>query len=158
VWFKGEDDPSRIRTTVAKQLALMVVLYSPLQMAADLPRNYAKRLDVFQFIKDVPSDWEESIALDGEIADFIVMARRQKNSENWFIGGITDENSRKYTLDFSFLSDGDYEAIVYKDGKNADWSSNPFPVDIEKFNVNKKSTLSLHMANGGGFAISVFKK
>ena len=78
VWFKGEDDPSRIRTTVAKQLALMVVLYSPLQMAADLPRNYAKRLDVFQFIKDVPSDWEESIALDGEIADFIVMARRQK--------------------------------------------------------------------------------
>ncbi len=78
MWFKGEDDPSRIRTTVAKQLALMVVLYSPLQMAADLPRNYAKRLDVFQFIKDVPSDWEESIALDGEIADFIVMARRQK--------------------------------------------------------------------------------
>lgn len=158
VWFKGEDDPSRIRTTVAKQLALMVVLYSPLQMAADLPRNYAKRLDVFQFIKDVPSDWEESIALDGEIADFIVMARRQKNSENWFIGGITDENSRKYTLDFSFLGDGNYEAIVYKDGKNADWSSNPFPVDIEKYSVNKNSTLSLQMANGGGFAISVFKK
>ena len=158
VWFKGEDDPSRIRTTVANQLALMVVLYSPLQMAADLPRNYAKRLDVFQFIKDVPSDWEESIALDGEIADFIVMARRQKNSENWFIGGITDENSRKYTLDFSFLGDGDYEAIVYKDGKNADWSSNPFPVDIEKYSVNKKSTLPLQMANGGGFAISVFKK
>lgn len=158
VWFKGEEDPSRIRTTVAKQLALMVILYSPLQMAADLPRNYAKRLDVFQFIKDLGSDWEQSLTLDGEIAEYIVIAREEKESGHWFIGGITDENQRSYELDFSFLPAGNFKATIYSDGEGADWENNPFPVSISNQLVNSKSKITLDMASGGGFAISLIKE
>lgn len=158
VWFKGEDDSSRIRTTVAKQLALMVVLYSPLQMAADLPRNYLKRMDVFKFIKDLGTDWEKSITLDGKIGDYIVIAREEKHTGSWFIGGITDENQRSYDLDFSFLPEGNFQATIYSDGDNANWEYNPFPVNISGQSVNSNSKITIDMASGGGFAISLIKE
>jgi len=155
VTFKGIDASERIRTTIAKQLALMVVLYSPLQMAADLPRNYAAKLDLFQFIKDVPADWEESLPLEGEIAEYVVYARQERGSNNWFVGGITNEDARSVTLDFSFLGEGTYTATVYRDGPEADWETNPYDAVIETMTVTADSTLDVMMADGGGFAISL---
>lgn len=156
--FKGEEDPSRIRTTIAKQLALMVVLYSPLQMAADLPRNYDEKLELFQFIKDVPADWQKSLPLDGDIGEFVVYARQQRDSDNWFVGGITNEQARSFELNFDFLDEGDYLATLYRDGADADWQSNPYSTMIESLEVNNQSTLGIDMAPGGGFAISVIKR
>jgi len=158
VTFKGTDANERIRTTITKQLALMVVLYSPLQMAADLPRNYAAKPELFQFIKDVPADWEESLPLEGEIGEYVVYARQERDSENWFIGGITNEDARSVSLDFSFLGEGDFAATVYRDGEQADWETNPYDAVIESISVNASSTLNLAMAKGGGFAISVIKQ
>jgi len=157
VTFKGADSSERIRTTIAKQLALMVVLYSPLQMAADLPRNYAAKPDLFQFIKDVPADWEESIALSGEVGEFVVFARQERDSENWFIGGITNETARTSVIDLDFLDDGDYSATVYKDGSEANWQTNPYDAVIESMTVTKDSSLTIDMAESGGFAISLIK-
>jgi alpha-glucosidase len=156
--FKGEEDPSRIRTTIAKQLALMVVLYSPLQMAADLPRNYDEKLELFQFIKDVPADWQKSLPLDGDVGEFVVYARQQRDSDNWFVGGITNEQARSFELNFDFLDEGDYLATLYRDGADADWQSNPYSTVIESLEVNNQSTLGIDMASGGGFAISVIKR
>ena len=158
VTFEGIDASERIRTTITKQLALMVVLYSPLQMAADLPRNYAAKPDLFQFIRDVPADWEESLPLEGEIGEYVVYARQERGSDNWFIGGITNEEARDVTLDFSFLDKGKYTATIYRDGDNADWESNPYDAVIETMSVSPESTLDLSMAKGGGFAISVIKQ
>jgi alpha-glucosidase len=158
VTFKGIDSSERIRTTIAKQLALMVVLYSPLQMAADLPRNYAAKLDLFQFIKDVPADWEESLPLEGEIGEYVVYARQERGSNNWFIGGITNEDARSVILDFSFLGEGTYTATVYRDGPEADWETNPYDAVIETMTVSADSTLDVGMAKGGGFAISLIKR
>ena len=136
----------------------MVVLYSPLQMAADLPRNYAAKPELFQFIKDVPADWEESLPLEGEIGEYVVYARQARDSENWFIGGITNEDARSVSLDFSFLGEGDFTATVYRDGEQADWETNPYDAVIESMSVNASSTLDVAMAKGGGFAISVIKQ
>ena len=158
VTFKGIDANERIRTTITKQLALMVVLYSPLQMAADLPRNYQAKPDLFQFIKDVPADWEESLPLEGEIGEYVVYARQERGSENWFIGGITNESARDVTLDFAFLGEGAYTATLFRDGENADWETNPYDAVIEEISVTSASSLDLRMAKGGGFAISVIKQ
>ena len=135
----------------------MVVLYSPLQMAADLPRNYAAKPDLFQFIKDVPADWEESIALSGEVGEFVVFARQERDSENWFIGGITNETARTSAIDLDFLDDGNYSATVYKDGSEANWKTNPYDAVIESLTVTKDSSLTIDMAESGGFAISLIK-
>ncbi len=146
----------RVHTTVAKQLALYVTLYSPLQMAADLPENYEKRLDVFQFIRDVPVDWDESRVLNASIGDYLSMARKEKGKPNWFIGSITDENPRDFAFKLDFLDAGKtYEAIVYEDGPGADWLSNPYPVNIRKVKVRKGDTLKVHLAASGGCAISI---
>ena len=158
VLFKGPASSERIRTTITKQLALMVVLYSPLQMAADLPRNYAAKPDLFQFIKDVPADWEESIPLAGEIGEYVVYARQQRGSQNWFIGGITNENARSVTLNFSFLGEGNYRATIYRDGPAADWQSNPYDAVIETQTIDQNSSMAITMAKGGGFAISVMRQ
>ena len=158
VTFKGIDASERIRTTIAKQLALMVVLYSPLQMAADLPRNYASKPDLFQFIKDVPADWEESLPLEGEIGEYVVYARQERGSNNWFIGGITNEDARSVTLDFSFLGESSYGATVYRDGLEADWETNPYDAVIETLTITANSTLDVRMAKGGGFAISLIEQ
>lgn len=158
VTFKGIDASERIRTTITKQLALMVVLYSPLQMAADLPRNYAAKPDLFQFIRDVPADWEESLPLEGEIGEYVVYARQERGSDNWFIGGITNENARDVSLDFAFLDQGTYTATIYRDGESADWATNPYDAVVEQISVTSASSLDLTMAKGGGFAISVIKQ
>lgn len=145
-----------VKTTLAKQLALFVTIYSPLQMAADLPENYEKHLDAFQFIKDVPADWQESIYLEAEPGDYITVVRKDKKSENWFLGSITDENARETTIKLDFLSPKvKYKAIIYKDGKNADWKNNPQSYDIKVKTVTSKTKLKLKLAPSGGTAISI---
>lgn len=155
-------DPKKtevVHTTVAKQLALYVTLYSPLQMAADLPENYEKRLDVFQFIRDVPVDWDDTRILNASIGDYITTARRQKGTQNWFLGSITDEKARDFKVKLDFLPAGKtYEATIYADGKGADWKENPYPVTISKQTVKKGDTLFLKLAAGGGCAVSLAAK
>ncbi|HNP23600.1 MAG TPA: glycoside hydrolase family 97 protein [Panacibacter sp.] len=150
---------TRVRTTVAKQLALYITMYSPLQMAADLPENYEKYLDAFQFIVDVPVDWDDTKILEAEPGDFITIARKEKGKDNWFLGAITDESSRTMSTTLSFLDDGaQYEATIYKDAPNADWDTNPEAYVIEKKLVNSKTKLDISLAKGGGCAISIIKK
>ena len=145
----------QVHSTLAKQLALYVTMYSPLQMAADLPENYEKHLDAFQFIKEVPVDWQESKYLEAEPGDFITVVRKDKNSENWFLGAITDENNRDTEIKLDFLSPNKkYQAIVYQDGKDADWQNNPKSYAIKTIQVTLKSKIKLHLAKGGGAAIS----
>ncbi|MBP8791966.1 MAG: glycoside hydrolase family 97 protein [Lutibacter sp.] len=149
---------NQVNTTIAQQLALYVVIYSPVQMAADLIENYEGN-PAFQFIKDVGVDWKQTNVLNGEVGDFVTIARKERTSENWFVGGITDENARKMEIDFSFLDEGaTYEAIIYEDGKDADWDKNPTSINIRKLEITNKSKESLQLAPGGGFAISLIKK
>ena len=152
-------DPKKkevIHTTVAKQLALYVTMYSPLQMAADLPENYEKRMDVFQFIKDVPADWQDTKVLTAAIGDHLTIARKQKGSHDWYLGSITDENARNLSVKLSFLDKGlNYEATIYEDGPGADWDKNPYPVAIRKIMVKKGDMLDFKLAPGGGTAISM---
>jgi hypothetical protein len=145
----------QVHSTLAKQLALYVTMYSPLQMAADLPENYEKHLDAFQLIKEVPVDWQETKYLEAEPGDFITVVRKDKNSENWFLGAITDENNRDTEIKLDFLSPNKkYQAIIYQDGKDADWQNNPTSYAIKTIQVTLKSKIKLHLAKGGGAAIS----
>jgi hypothetical protein len=146
----------RIHTTVAKQLALYVTLYSPLQMAADLPENYEKRPEVFQFICDVPTDWADTKILNAAIGDYVTIARRDKHSGNWFIGSMTDESPRHFKTKLDFLEKGkDYEATIYEDGPKADYQKDPYPVSIRKIKVHKGQTLKINLAAGGGCAVTL---
>jgi alpha-glucosidase len=148
-------DEPRVRTTLAKQLALYVVLYSPMQMAADLIENY-KDQPAFQFIKDVPVDWEQTKVLEGRIGDYVVVARQDRNSPDWYIGAITDEEARTFQISLDFLTPGKrYQAEIYADGKDADWLTNPLPVDISRRDVDARTTLTLRLAPGGGQAIRI---
>ncbi|MEZ0538396.1 glycoside hydrolase family 97 protein [Fibrella arboris] len=148
----------RVRTTLAKQLALYITLYSPLQMVADLPENYEKHLDAFQFIRDVPVDWDDSNVLAAEPGDYLMIARKTKGKDSWFVGAITDENSRTLPLALNFLDPGKtYEATIYRDADNADWQTNPEAYTIEKKRVTSQTKLNLRLANGGGFAIQLTK-
>lgn len=153
-------DPSKkeqVHTTLAKQLALYVTMYSPLQMASDLPQNYEKYPDAFQFIKDVALDWDESNYLEAEPGDYLTIARKAKGTENWFVGAITDENPRNTTISLSFLTPGKkYKATIYQDGKTAHWEKNPINYEIKTIEVTSKSKLKLNLAAGGGTAISIF--
>jgi hypothetical protein len=145
-----------VHSTLAKQLALYVTIYSPLQMVADLPENYEAKKDAFQFIKDVPVDWDDTKILEAEPGDYITIARKEKGKENWFIGAITDENSRSTTLTLDFLQKGKkYEAIIYGDAKDANWKMNPESYQIIKMEVDSNSRLKLSLAAGGGAAVSV---
>lgn len=149
---------NQINTTLAQQLALYVVIYSPIQMACDLPENYENQ-PAFQFIRDVGVDWDKTVVLNGEVGDFVTIARKERETGNWFVGGITDENARDIDIDFEFLDEGvDYEAIIYKDAADANYKENPTAISIENIDVKKGSTLSVHLAEGGGFAISLMKK
>jgi hypothetical protein len=146
----------QMHTTLAKQLALYVTMYSPIQMAADLPENYAAHPDAFQFIKDVPVDWDDTKILEAEPGDYITIARKEKGKTNWFIGAITDEQSRSVAVSLSFLPKGKkYLATIYADAANADWKDNPEAYSIQQFIVDNTSTLQLKLAKGGGAAISL---
>lgn len=153
------DDTNRPQTTLAKQLALYVVMYSPIQMAADLPRNYLAKPDAFQFIQDVPTDWQQSIALDGEVGDFIVFARKERKRDNysgndWYLGAVTDENARTIEVKLDFLDkDKQFEAQIYRDGDKAEWKNNPYDLSIEKRIVTASDKLTLKLATSGGSAI-----
>ena len=148
-------EESRPRTTLAKQLALYVVIYSPLQMAADLPENYVGK-PAFQFIRDVAVDWETSKTIDGKIGDYVIVARKAKNSEDWFLGAITDEEARTFDVPLSFLTPGkSYTAEIYADGPGASWYANPLPVSISKRNVNSTTSLKVVLAPGGGQAVRI---
>lgn len=156
--FNGLDAENRVQTTLAKQLALYVVLYSPIQMAADLPKHYLERLDAFQFIRDVPTDWETSIALNGEIGEWVTFARLDKKSDDWYLGAITNEQTRQLEVKLDFLTKGEkYLAQIYKDGEKADWKTNPYDYVIEEKTVDWSSILNLQLATCGGVAIR-FKK
>ncbi len=153
------DNTSWIRTTLVGQLALYVTMYSPLQMAADLPENYAKFNDAFQFIKDVACDWEDSKYLEAEPADYITVARKAKGTSNWFVGGKCDENGHKSVVKLDFLDKGrKYEATVYTDAKDASYDKNPKAYTITKKIVKKGDVLHLTEAPGGGFAVSLIAK
>jgi hypothetical protein len=146
----------QVHTTLAKQLALYVTMYSPLQMAADLPENYAKRMDAFQFIKDVAVDWDVTKILEAEPGDYLTIARKAKNKDEWFIGAITDENARQSNVSLDFLAPNrQYVATVYGDAKDADWEKNPMAYEIKSYLVNSKTALKLALANGGGAAVSL---
>ena len=150
------DNKSWVRTTLVGQLALYVTMYSPLQMAADLPENYAKFDDAFQFIRDVAVDWDNSIYLEAEPADYITVARKAKGTDNWFVGGKCDENGHLTTLKLDFLDKGrKYKCTIYADAKDAHYKDNPKAYTITTKTVKKGDTLKLKQAPGGGFALSI---
>ena len=150
---------SHVNSTLANQLALYVTMYSPLQMAADLPENYNRFPDAFQFIKDVALDWSDSKYLEAEPGDYITVARKAKGTDNWFIGNVNGNNSRTSTIQLDFLDKNvNYEAIIYEDAKEAHYKTNPQAYMIRKVTVNYKTKLNLFSAPGGGYAISIKKK
>lgn len=150
---------NQVNTTLAHQLALYVVIYSPIQMACDLPEHYMigdKIHPAFQFISDVGVDWQQTKVLDGEIGDFVTIARQEKSTGNWFVGGITDEQERTQKVDFKFLDKNKkYQATIYKDGPNAHWNTNPQDYEIESLEITSDTILNIKLASGGGFAISI---
>ena len=149
--------PGSVTTTLANQLGLYVVMYSPLQMAADLPKNYIRFMDAFQFIKDVALDWDKSIYLEAEPGEYITVARKEKGSDNWFIGNSNGYNKRKSKIDFSFLEKNkDYKAKIYRDGKDCDYAKNPQSYEIEEIEINSKSEIEITTVPAGGYAISIF--
>lgn len=147
---------SWVNSTLVNQLALYVTMYSPLQMAADLPENYERFPDAFQFIKDVAIDWDETFVLEAEPGDYLTIARKAKGKNEWFIGGVTDENARTSKISFDFLPKGkEYVATIYADGKDASYDKNPQSYIIKKVVVNSRSKLKQNLAPGGGVAISI---
>ncbi|HIU89772.1 MAG TPA: glycoside hydrolase family 97 protein [Candidatus Caccomonas pullistercoris] len=154
--FLGNRPHKQVNTTLCKQLALYVTLYSPLQMAADLIENYEKHMDAFQFIKDVAVDWDKSLYLEAEPGDFLTIARKEKGTSRWFVGGITDENARTAEFRLDFLDPSKkYVATLYADGKDADYQNNPTDYRIKKGIVTAKTKLSVRLARSGGFALSL---
>ena len=144
-----------MRTTLAKQLALYVVLYSPLQMAADLVENYEGQ-PAFQFIRDVPVDWERTEVLDARIGDYVVVARQERGGSDWYVGAITDEEARTLEIPLSFLPEGEsYVAEIYADGEGAHWLHEPLPIATSEHTVDAGTTLTLSLAPGGGQAIRI---
>ena len=147
---------THVLSTICGQLALYVTLYSPLQMAADLPENYARFMDAFQFIKDVPVDWDRSVYLEAAPMEYVTIARKDKNSDEWYVGCVTGMQAHDSAIKLDFLDQGrKYEATIYADGKKADYKENPQSYVITKKKVNAKTVLKLHSAPGGGFAISI---
>jgi len=152
--FEEYRPDNRVKHTLAKELALYVVIYSPLQMAADLPENYKERPEPFQFIKDVPADWDDTQVLNAEIGNYITTVRKDRNSDDWYLGSITNEQERTFIVDLDFLDDGRvYIAEIYRDSDDADWDSNPYGFITETKEVRSNDQLTLELAPGGGQAI-----
>ena len=151
--LKGKGN-TPILSTLAKQLALYIVIYSPIQMAADLPENYKANPGPFQFIKDVAVDWDDTRMLAGEVGDLAVFARKARNSPEWFLGAVGDEQERRFDVSLSFLDPGKrYEAQIYRDGDDADYRTNPRSIIIEKRIVTSAGRLAERIAPGGGTAV-----
>jgi alpha-glucosidase len=144
-----------IQSTLAKQLALYVVIYSPIQMAADLPEHYAQHMDAFKFIEDVPTDWEFTRVPNGEVGEYATIVRKDRNSDDWYLGSVTDENPRTLQVKLDFLAPGrQYEAQIYRDGDGADWHGDArFRFARETRLVTAADSLALKLAPGGGEAI-----
>lgn len=154
--FYSPEKKEEVHTTLVKQLALYVTMYSPLQMAADLPENYEKHSDAFQFIKDVPVDWDDSKYLEAEPGDYLTVARKAKGKNEWYLGAITDENARTASVPLNFLDPKQrYVATIYADAPDADWEKNPMAYRISSSIVTDKTTLKLKLAPGGGAAVSI---
>ncbi len=156
--YYGEGKDSQAGTTLARQLALYLTMPSPIQMVCDLPENYERFPDAFQFIRDVPVDWSDSRYLEAEPNRYITVVRRDKNSADWYVGAITDHNARMATIDFSFLPEGEYSATIYEDAPDANWKDNPQAYRIRTITVTPSTVLSQPLAPGGGTAIRVVKK
>ncbi len=147
---------TRVHSTLANQLGLFVCLYSPLQMACDLPENYMKHPEAFEFIERVPCDWERSLLVDGKIGEFCTFARQERDGEDWYVGGINNERAREVCVPLNMLSpDKEYTAYIYHDSDDADWQTNPYGCVKEQAEVTNADTLHLKMASGGGFAIQI---
>jgi alpha-glucosidase len=147
---------NQVNTTLAKQLAFYVVIYSPVQMASDLPENYEQHPRAFQFIKDVAVDWETTKVLGGDIGEYVSIARQARNSDNWFVGAITNEHPRDLSIALDFLKPGKtYTANIYKDAADADYRTNPAAYEIETRRVSASDKINVHLAPGGGVAISL---
>lgn len=153
------DNNSHVNSTIANQLALYVTMYSPLQMAADLPENYNRFLDAFQFIKDVAVDWDKSVYLEAEPGSYITIARKEKGSNNWFVGNVNGKQTRESKISLDFLDKGKkYTATIYTDAKDANYKTNPQAYSIKRIKVTSKSKLSLNSVEGGGYAISIMEE
>lgn len=149
---------TRAQCTLANQLALFVVMYSPLQMACDLPESYLKHPGAWQFVRDVPCDWERSMLLDGAIGQYVVMARQQRGADDWYVGAVTNAEGRDVVIPLTFLDAGSkYTAEIYRDADDADWRTNPYAVDIQKAGVQQSDTLRLRLAPAGGCAVTIKK-
>jgi alpha-glucosidase len=152
--FGKSDINERVQSTLATQLALYVLVYSPVHMAADLPENYEKRPDAFQFIRDVPTDWETSRTLQGEIGDYVVIARQQRGGRDWYLGATTDENARTLAIPLDFLTAGKrYEAQIYRDAPDSNYLTQPAALAIQRRVVTSRDTLDATLAPGGGLAV-----
>ena len=150
------DNKNQIKATIANQLGTYLTMYSPLQMAADLPENYDRFQDAFQFIKDVAVDWDDSKYLEAEPGEYVTVARKAKGTDKWFIGNVAGLNGHKSNITLDFLDAGKtYTATIYEDGKNASFDKNPQSYNIRKIKVKKGSKLSITSARGGGYAISI---
>jgi alpha-glucosidase len=151
--LKGVDN-SPILSTLAKQLALYIVIYSPIQMAADLPENYEANPKAFQFIKDVAVDWDDTRMLAGDVGDLAVIVRKQRGSPNWFLGAVGDEQERHFDVAIDFLERGrSYRAEIYRDGDDADYRTNPRSIVIEQRIVTSTDRMAMRIAAGGGTAV-----
>lgn len=153
--YYGNSNTSHGGTTLSKQLALYLTMYSPLQMVCDLPENYQRFPDAFQFIKDVPVDWADTRYLEGEPGDFITVARLDKNSTDWYVGAITDENPRTAVVSLEFLPSGKYVATIYEDAPDASYDKKPQSYRIRTLNVTPRTKLKLNLASGGGAAVRI---
>jgi hypothetical protein len=152
------DNNSHVNSTIANQLALYVTMYSPLQMAADLPENYNRFLDAFQFIKDVGLDWEKSVYLEAEPGSYITIARKEKGTNDWFVGNVNGKKDRVSEISLDFLDKGKkYIATIYSDGKDANYKTNPQSYNVKKMTVSSTSKLKLKSVEGGGYAISIIE-
>ena len=156
--FRNEALPNtHPQTTLAKQLALSVVLFSPLQMASDMIENYEHQ-SAFSFITSCPTTWAKTVVPASQIGEYVIVARKDRDSEDWFVGGITNEKARHYSLSFDFLDkDTDYKATIYADGSGVDYEKNPYPVTITEMNVNNQTIMEIQMARSGGVAIRIEK-
>ncbi len=155
---KNIDKGAIVPSTIGKELALYVVYYSPMQMAADLPKHYSKHLEAFEFIKNVPVDWSERIILDSEFREYVTIARKDKNSGNWYVGGITNENERNLKINFSFLDmKKDYKLVMYTDTEDTHWKYNPMKYQIRQQKIKSEDTININLAPGGGFAFEIIE-